>query len=167
MLDARRRLCCLLWVWQTSAPTTLLILGGMQGVLPCAPGTVNAGAHNTVDAQRHVWGGESYRMGVNGAHNTIGENIDAYNTAWVLSCQGGRKVLFLQVYRVRSRYCGLTCAPCLTFSVLPQLIHQHYLHGLLILLSHATYLPTTLFGHQERSGHPILKAKFGNSILYS
>ena len=31
---------------------------GMQGVLPCLPGTVNAGAHNTVDAQRHV--GELY-----------------------------------------------------------------------------------------------------------
>ena len=41
-------------------------------------------------------------MGVNGAHNTVGENDGAYNTAWVLSCQGGRRVLFLQVYRVRS-----------------------------------------------------------------
>ena len=100
MLDARGRLCCLLRVWQTSAPTTLLISGGMQGVLPCSLGTINAGAHNTVDAQRHV--GESYRMGVNGAHNTVGENVGAYNTAWILSCQGGRRVLFLQVYRVRS-----------------------------------------------------------------
>ena len=54
MLDARGRLCCLLRVWQTSAPVTLLIPGGMQGVLPCSPGTVNVGTHNTVDAQRHV-----------------------------------------------------------------------------------------------------------------
>ena len=62
----------------------------------------NSGAHNTVDAQRHV--GEPYHMGVNGAHNTIGENINAYNTvgknvsayntAWALSCQGGCRVLF-------------------------------------------------------------------------
>ena len=72
----------------------------MQGVLPCLPGTVNDDAHNTVDAQRHV--GEPYRMGVNDTHNTVGENFSAYNTAWVLSCQGGRRVLFLQVYRVRS-----------------------------------------------------------------
>ena len=53
-------LCCLLRVWQTSAPATLLIPGGMQGVLPCLPGMVNAGAHNTIDAQRHV--GEPYRI---------------------------------------------------------------------------------------------------------
>ena len=38
-------------------------------------------------------------MGVNGAHNTVGENVDAYNTAWVLSCQEGRRVLFLQMYK--------------------------------------------------------------------
>ena len=43
-----------------------------------------------------------FGMGVNGAHNTVGENVSAYNTAWVLSCQRGRRVLFLQVYRVRS-----------------------------------------------------------------
>ena len=84
MSDAHGRLRLLLPVWQMSAPTTLLIPGGMQGVLPCSPGTVNVGAHNTVDAQRHV--GEPYRMGVNGAHNTVGENVGAYNTAWVLSC---------------------------------------------------------------------------------
>ena len=29
----------------------------------------NSDAHNTIDAQRHV--GEPYRMGVNGAHNTV------------------------------------------------------------------------------------------------
>ena len=32
-------------------------------------------------------------MGVNGIHNTVGENVSAYNTAWVLSCQGGHGVL--------------------------------------------------------------------------
>ena len=68
-------------VWQTSAPATLLIPGGMQGVLQCPPGTVNVGAHNTVDAQRHV--GEPYRRGVNGTHNTVGENVSAYNTICV------------------------------------------------------------------------------------
>ena len=41
-------------------------------------------------------------MGVNDAHNTVGENVGAYNTAWVLSHQGGCKVLFPQVYKVRS-----------------------------------------------------------------
>ena len=55
-------LCCLLRVRQMSAPATLLVPGGMQGVLPCSPSKVNAGAHNTVDAQRHV--GEPYHMGV-------------------------------------------------------------------------------------------------------
>ena len=70
-------------VWQTSTPTTLLIPGGMQGVLPCLPGTVNADAHNTVDGQRHVGGALPCLsgMGINGAHNTIGENVGAYNTA--------------------------------------------------------------------------------------
>ena len=47
--DARGRSCCL-WVWQTLAPTILWIPKGVQGVLPCSPGTVNASAHNTVDA---------------------------------------------------------------------------------------------------------------------
>ena len=50
---------------------------------------------------RDMWG-KPYRKGVNGAHNTVGENVGAYNTAGVLSCQGGRRVLFLQVYKVRS-----------------------------------------------------------------
>ena len=45
---------------------------------------VNDDAHNTVDAQRHV--DEPYRMGVNGAHNTVGENAGAYNTVWALLC---------------------------------------------------------------------------------
>ena len=38
---------------------------------------VKAGTHNTVHAQRH---GGPYRMGVNGARNTVGENVGAYNT---------------------------------------------------------------------------------------
>ena len=38
---------------------------------PSSLGMVNAGAHNTVDAQRHVGG--PYRMGVYGAHNTVGK----------------------------------------------------------------------------------------------
>ena len=52
--DARGRLRRLLQVWQTSVPATLLIPRGMQGVLPCSPGTVNMGAHNTVGYQVHV-----------------------------------------------------------------------------------------------------------------
>ena len=71
MPDARGRLRRLLLVWQVSVPAILLMLRGMQGVLPCSPGTVNASAHNTIDAQRHV--GEPYRMRVNGAHNSIGK----------------------------------------------------------------------------------------------
>ena len=49
-------LCCLLRVWQTSAPATLLIPGGLQGVLPCSPGTVNVGA-TTLSMPRGMWGG--------------------------------------------------------------------------------------------------------------
>ena len=53
----------------------LLMSRGIQGVLPCSPGTVNDGAHNTVDAQRHVGGTFPCLsgMGVEGAHNTVGE----------------------------------------------------------------------------------------------
>ena len=56
---------------------------------------VNVGAHNTVDVLEACEGVLPYLfgMGVNGAHNTVGENVDAYNTAWVLSCQEGRRVL--------------------------------------------------------------------------
>ena len=50
MSDARGRLRRLLLVWQMSVPAVLLMLRGIQGVLPCLPGMVNAGAHNTVDA---------------------------------------------------------------------------------------------------------------------
>ena len=73
--DARERSCCLLRVWQMSAPTILWIPGGVQGVLPCSPGTVNVGAHNTVDASVARGGALPYLsgMGVDGAHNTVGE----------------------------------------------------------------------------------------------
>ena len=66
-----------------SAPATLLIPGGMQGVLQCPPGTVNVGAHNTVDASVACGGALPYLsgIGVDGAHNTVGENVGAYNTA--------------------------------------------------------------------------------------
>ena len=84
------------------------------GVLPCSPGTVNASAHNTIDAQRHV--GEPYRMGVNGAHNTVGGKVGAYNTVWVLSCQEGRRVLPGRCTGYGPCIVALTCAPCLTFS---------------------------------------------------
>ena len=72
-----------------SAPAILSMSGGMQGFLPYSPGTINAGAHNTVDAQRHVGGALPYLsgMGVDGTHNIVGENVGAYNTAWVLSCR--------------------------------------------------------------------------------
>ena len=64
-------------------------------VLPCSPGTVNASTHNTIDAQGHVGGALPCLsgMGVDGAHNTIEKNVGAYNTAWVLSCQEGHRVL--------------------------------------------------------------------------
>ena len=69
--------------------------------------------------QRHVGGALPYLfgMGVDGAHNTIGENVGAYNTAWVLSWQGGRRVLSYRCTGYVPRYCGLTYAPYLTFSV--------------------------------------------------
>ena len=58
-------------------------------------------APTTLSMPRDMWR-EPYRMGVNGAHNTVGENVGAYNTVLALLCQGGCKALFLQVYRVWS-----------------------------------------------------------------
>ena len=66
----------------------------------------NSSAHNTVDAQGHVGG--PYRMGVNGAHNTIEGNVGAYNIACV------RAVVEYYSYRLIGYgpwYSGLTCAP--------------------------------------------------------
>ena len=75
MSDARGRLRRLLLVWQMSVPAILLMLRGMQGVLACLPGTVNAGAHNTVDAQMYVGGALPWLsgMGVDSVHNTVGK----------------------------------------------------------------------------------------------
>ena len=72
MSDACGRLRRLLLVWQTSVPAILLMPRGMEGVLPCLPGMVNAGAYNTVHAQRHVGGALPCLsgMGVDDAHNT-------------------------------------------------------------------------------------------------
>ena len=66
-----------------SVPAIMLMPRGIQGVLPCSPGTVNAGAHNTVDASEAHGGALPFLsgMGVDGAHNTIMENVSAYNTA--------------------------------------------------------------------------------------
>ena len=53
-------------------------------------------------------------MGVNGAHNTIEENVGAYNTVCV------REVVeycFCRCIGYSPWYCGLTCAPCLAFSI--------------------------------------------------
>ena len=75
MSDAHGRLRRLLLIWQTSVPAILLMPRGMQGGLPCSPGTVNAGAHNTVDASEVCGGALPYlsSMGVDGAHNTVGK----------------------------------------------------------------------------------------------
>ena len=58
-----------------SVPAILLLPRGMLRFLPCSPGTVNAGAHNTVDASEARRGALPYLsgMGVDGTHNTVGE----------------------------------------------------------------------------------------------
>ena len=108
MTDACERLRRLLLVWQMSVPAILLLPRGMLGVLPCSPGTVNASAHNTVDASEARAGALPYLsgMGVDGAHNTVTKNVDAYNTAWVLSCKGGRRVLSCRCIGYGLRYYG-------------------------------------------------------------
>ena len=79
-----------------------------QRVLPCSPGTVNTDAHNTVDASEARGGALPYLsgMGVDGAHNIVGENVSAYNTARALSCQKGRRVLFGRCTWYGPWYCG-------------------------------------------------------------
>ena len=62
---------CVHHVWQMTAPTTLSMPRGMWGVLPCLPG-----------------------MGINGAHNIVGQIVGADNTAWVLTCSGGCRAPF-------------------------------------------------------------------------
>ena len=51
---------CLLQVWQTSVPAILLTPRGMQGVSPCSHGTINDGAHNTVNASEARGGALPY-----------------------------------------------------------------------------------------------------------
>ena len=75
-------------------PTILLMPRGTWAVLPYLPGVVNAAPVTLFDAHRHVGGALPYLsgMGVDGAHNTIGENVGVYNTVWALLCQGGCRV---------------------------------------------------------------------------
>ena len=56
MSDARGRLHRLLLVWQMSVSAILLMPRGIHGVLPCSLGTVNADAHNTINASEARWG---------------------------------------------------------------------------------------------------------------
>ena len=58
-------------VRQMTMPITLLMPKGMWGLLPCLPG-----------------------MGIDGAHNTVGQNVGAHNTAWVLTCLEGCRAPF-------------------------------------------------------------------------
>ena len=69
---------------------------------------VNAGANNTIDASEARGGALPYLsgMGVDGAHNTIGENVSAFNTAWVLSCRGGCRVLSYRCTGYGPWYCS-------------------------------------------------------------
>ena len=63
-----------------------------------------------------------YRMGVNGAHNTIEENVGAYNTVCV------RVVAEYHSYRHTGYgpwYRGLTCAPWLAFPIRPLIPSSH------------------------------------------
>ena len=56
-------------------------------------------------------------MGVNGAHNTIGEKLAPIT---LLGFYRAREVIEYCFYRCTEYgpwYCGLTCAPCLIFSV--------------------------------------------------
>ena len=72
---------------------------------------VNAGAHNTVDAQRHVGG--PYCMGVYGAHNTVGK----MSTPTTLCVREFVEYYFYRRTEYSPWYRGSTCVPCLAFSV--------------------------------------------------
>ena len=83
----------------------VLPTGGMA--LPRSHGTVNSGAHNTVDAQRHM-GGLTVRV-LTGTYNTVEVNSGAYNTVY------GRAVVKYCSTGYGLWYRGLTCEPCLAF----------------------------------------------------
>ena len=53
-------------------------------------------------------------MGVNGAHNTVEENVGAYNTVCVREVA---EYYFCRCTGYSPWYYGLTCAPCFAFSV--------------------------------------------------
>ena len=53
-------------------------------------------------------------MGVVGDHNTVEENVDAYNIVCVREVA---EYCFCWCTGYSPWYCGLTCAPCLAFSV--------------------------------------------------
>ena len=65
-----------------------VVVRRMWEVLPYSPCMIDDGVHNTVDVQRHVGRALPRLSGmrVDGAHNTVTENVGAYNTVWVLSC---------------------------------------------------------------------------------
>ena len=96
-------------MWEVASSSSgMADVGACHTVLSCSPGMVNTGAHNTVDASEARGGALPYlsSMGVDGAHNTVGETVSAYNTASVLSCQGGRRVLSYRCTGYGPRYCG-------------------------------------------------------------
>ena len=99
-------------------PAILLIPRCMQGVLPCSPGTVNAGAHNTIDASEACGGALLCLsgMGVDGAHNTVGK-ISAPTT--LFACCHVREV---------AGYCpagvqGMVLGIAVDLSALPYFLH--------------------------------------------
>ena len=108
MSDACGRVRRLLQVWQMSVPATLLIPRGMQGVLPCSLGMVNADAHNTVDAQRHVEGALPclFGMGVDGAYNTIGKISAPTTLLGLLTWQEGCRLPSCRCTGYGPRYYG-------------------------------------------------------------
>ena len=67
----------------------------MWEVLLHSPCMANDGAHSTVDAWRHVGGFTMFAWyGNYGAHNTVGQNVGAHNTVWVLTCLEGYRAPF-------------------------------------------------------------------------
>jgi len=75
---------------------------------------VNVGAHNTIDAHRHV--GKSYRMGVNGTHNTVEEMLAPTILFGLCCARDGCRVLSGRCVGYGPYIVALTCVPCLTFS---------------------------------------------------